>query len=691
MTTYQSSPTTLSQDDDRKDAAMISNRPGRSVTRCTNLCAIGIILALNLVSLASPAPAAAANGCHKVFVPHAVTKSPTITGLSLGDQGQGGAIPAVSTTPQNAVAVVSAVGGTAAPDARAQPDSASSAPLASASSPSSPYGMTDWNWHEDAIVAAQEMGVNWMRVYVNWQEIEVIPGCIDWMGRLANVRDVMARAKAHGMQVTASVSLAPAWAKQPGLFLPQPQLLANFIRALLQRFPGQIAAVEVLAEESTVIWPATKNRDAILYVPILQAAYQAVKEVSPSTLVTTASLWGSPEGYLEDLYSLGAGDYFDVVNFHYYPGAKPPSVNFNWWINHLKKVMARHGDGAKPVWLTEFAWTATDEWRLDGANSIIPPQQVVDNMVYVLDSSMKSGIVSKVFWYVMHDDDGMALMHSTNNYAWKTPQPALVADVQDNSTTLTVAGDWTKRWPQYGTLVVDQEQIGYASLSFSSGSTQAQALSRGVSGTTAASHGAGVTVYNRDQTADFKRQTYYAYQAFSRAHPTWGPSDIAPLPDVTLPSSGPISVRNPGFEGGKVDWSSDNYSIDLTEKHSGSASARMENTTGTWKRASQPVLTVEPDRTYFLKAWVKIDPNGSGDMYAMVMANLNDSTGKFLTVVPGNYYIYGTAGVWRQIAYPFRTPLGATQLIPFLSTDKGTGVAWFDDISIETYDVTSHP
>jgi len=123
----------------------------------------------------------------------------------------------------------------------------------------------------------------------------------------------------------------------------------------------------ILAEDNTVRWPATENRDSILYPPILKAAYLAAKAVSPNTLVVTSSLWGSPEGYLEDLYTMGAGGYFDVVNFHYYPGKTSPAVNYTWWISHLRKVMEKYGDGSKPIWLTEFAWTTTDENRIDGA------------------------------------------------------------------------------------------------------------------------------------------------------------------------------------------------------------------------------------------------------------------------------------------------------------------------------------
>lgn len=556
--------------------------------------------------------------------------------------------------------------------------------LQTAARPSlTPYGVNDWNWKDDTIQAAKEAGITWMRISVNWRTTEQVQGQRVWSGQNnADIDFYISQAEKYGMQVTASVFNAPDWARQPGLFLPRADLLADFVKAFLLRYPGRIAAVEILAEDNTVRWPATENRDSILYPPILKAAYLAAKAVSPNTLVVTSSLWGSPEGYLEDLYTMGAGGYFDVVNFHYYPGKNSPTGNYTWWISHLRKVMEKYGDGSKPIWLTEFAWTTTDENRIDGAKFIVSPQDQSDYMRYVLDTSMKSGIVEKVFWYLMHDDDGMALMHATDNYAWKTPQPGLTANIQGTSTTLTVEGDWTRRWPEYGYLELDNEYMSYTSLTLESGNTVVRGLVRGVTGTAASSHTAGATVYNRNQTTNFKRRAYYTYAAFSKANPTWTVSKVGPLPDVPPPASTGVSVTNPGFENGTTGWWG--VTLDTTQSHSGTSSAVITNTTGRTLNVGQR-LPLEPGKSYFLRAWVKIAPGSSGIMNAMVKANLNDSSGKFVAVVPGNYYIYDTKGDWREIHYAFKTPANVKQMSLVMSTERGTGTAWFDDISVEPY------
>ena len=545
----------------------------------------------------------------------------------------------------------------------------------------SPYGINDWNWTDTAMQAARDAGIGWMRIQgALWTKIEPVEGQRQWnSGPTSRIDDYMAQASRYGMKVTVPVSLAPDWAKQPGLVLPRPEPYADFITALLQRYPGQIAAVEVLAEENTVTWPATKNRDAIHYVPILKAAYQAIKAVSPDILVVAQSLWGLPRGTLEDIYAFGGKGFFDVVNMHYYPGNGAPSIGYNWWITDTHNVMAKYGDGGKPIWVTEFGWAINDEQK--SASTVVSPQQQSEYMNYVLTNSMKSGFVQRVFPYDLQDDDGMAMIHVTDSFKWYTPQPGLTGAVSPGETSLSVLGDWTKHWPSSGVLIVDEEQMGYSSLALSGTNTVAHGLVRGINGTSASSHGSGVVAYNQDLTADFKRQAYYTYKNFIAAHPTWGALDVAPIPDVASPASVAIIMANPGFENGAAGWSG-SLAVDNVERHSGTASGKVVNTTGDWLKAFQSKQPVEPFRSYTVRAWVKIDPSGSGNMSAMVMLNLLDASGRYVVDLPGNYYIYGSNGVWREIHYSFSTPANVTQAQLFLSTKGGTGTAWFDDITL---------
>lgn len=566
-----------------------------------------------------------------------------------------------------------------------------------------PYGVNDWNWIDDSMTSAKEAGVTWMRVGINWPSVEAVKGTYVWsQGANNNIDFYFSQAQKYGMKVSVVPYNAPDWAKiKTNDVWRDSGAYANFVKELLLRYPGKIGAVEVLNEDSTISWPDTKWRDAYYYLPLLKTAYQTVKAVDPGIIVTTAALWSSPVGYLEDLYQMGAKDYFDVVNFHYYPGKNSPANNFNWLISHYRQIMKKYGDGNKSIWLTEFGWNVDN--AAQEANNIVSPQQQSDYMTYVLSSSMKSGFVGKVFWYDWHGDDGMTAIHTTNNYYWNILQPQLVSSIGSGDTALTVSNttqnmrgetrtvDWTKGWPSSGTLIIDTEKINYTSLAVSAGTTIVSGLTRGTAGSAAASHTAGVRVLNQDLTANFKRQAYYTYKKFIQANPQWDASKVTPLPDVPPPASSAIAITNNGFENSATDWSG-GLTIDPSQGHSGNSSAKIANTlspTTRWVRASHRTIPVEPGKSYFLKAWVKIDPSGSGNMNAMVTGDLRNSAGSFLAGTPSNYYIYRTDGNWREIHYPFSTPADATQLVIYVSTDGGTGTAWFDDISIEPYNLTN--
>jgi hypothetical protein len=67
------------------------------------------------------------------------------------------------------------------------------------------------------------------------------------------------------------------------------------------------------------------------YVAHLQAAYNTIKAIDPDAVVMMGAIahdWFVPDGgvfvesFFDDILSLGAADYFDVANFHYYPHLK---------------------------------------------------------------------------------------------------------------------------------------------------------------------------------------------------------------------------------------------------------------------------------------------------------------------------------------------------------------------------------
>ncbi|HWS83134.1 MAG TPA: hypothetical protein VN207_02635 [Ktedonobacteraceae bacterium] len=121
----------------------------------------------------------------------------------------------------------------------------------------------------------------------------------------------------------------------------------------------------------------TPTITAANYVPILKAAYTAIKNADSSSTVLMSGLGPGPNSqepytYLQAMYAAGAQGYFDAANLHPYsfpdmpaPAATADCQNYNAFCYDLPAmyaVMEQNGDGNKKIWLTEFGCpTGTDD------------------------------------------------------------------------------------------------------------------------------------------------------------------------------------------------------------------------------------------------------------------------------------------------------------------------------------------
>ena len=97
------------------------------------------------------------------------------------------------------------------------------------------------------------------------------------------------------------------------------------------------------------------------YGPLLRAAHRTVHEAAPGAKVVLAGLTGTFDGAPWDVlrYQYRHGwiqGRFDVAAVQLYTGE---AENVARGIRLFRRVMKRHGDGRKPIWLTEFGITAS--------------------------------------------------------------------------------------------------------------------------------------------------------------------------------------------------------------------------------------------------------------------------------------------------------------------------------------------
>jgi polysaccharide biosynthesis protein PslG len=247
-----------------------------------------------------------------------------------------------------------------------------------------------------ANVAKNQLSMNWVKQQIRWETFEPVQGEYDW----AQSDLYLPAAAAAGLNVLVSVVTAPDWSREPGVDLEAHgppadyQDYVDFVVALLERYPGQIHAVEVWNEHNLDReWTSTGGLNAANYVEMLRLSYQAIKNVDPGIIVISGAL--SPTGlsdgvrawddfvYLDQMIAAGLLNYSDCIGVHH--NGINVSPNYRWdqvpndpsarfrgpfdnphhsWSfrstleQYASKVALAGGD--QKLCITEFGWASAD-------------------------------------------------------------------------------------------------------------------------------------------------------------------------------------------------------------------------------------------------------------------------------------------------------------------------------------------
>ncbi len=248
---------------------------------------------------------------------------------------------------------------------------------------------------------AEKMSLKWFKFQVRWEEVEPQRGQFDW-GKL----DLVMPSKAKfGLNIMMSIVTAPAWAREQGVNLDKhgpPANYAdyvNFVSAILQRYPGQIQAIEVWNEQNLDReWTSTVGLSAANYVSMLRETYTAIKAIDPGVIVISGALsptggWVEPDGrvsaiddfdYLSQMIDAGLLNYTDCVGAHhngYNIGPdlpwdqvpNDPTASFrgpfdnphhSWSFYSTLQTYSNKialANGQQKLCVTEFGWASTED------------------------------------------------------------------------------------------------------------------------------------------------------------------------------------------------------------------------------------------------------------------------------------------------------------------------------------------
>lgn len=249
-------------------------------------------------------------------------------------------------------------------------------------------------------VADDQLGMEWVKQQVRWEDIEVEEDQYDW----TPLDIYLPTASEEGLKVLISVVTAPEWAREPGVNVNRhgppadPEDYAEFVAKILERYPGMVHAVEVWNEQNLDReWTSTRGISARNYVELLRVTYERIKSIDPGIIVVSGAL--SPTGFddgvsarddavfMDELIAAGMLNYSDCVGVHhnginvspeYRYNEVPPEPNAtfrgpfdnphrSWSFRSTLQTYAlkiENAGGDQKLCVTEFGWASAED--LDG-------------------------------------------------------------------------------------------------------------------------------------------------------------------------------------------------------------------------------------------------------------------------------------------------------------------------------------
>jgi polysaccharide biosynthesis protein PslG len=147
------------------------------------------------------------------------------------------------------------------------------------------------------------------------------------------------------------------------------------------------------------------------YARLLKISAKGLRAGDPAAQVLTGGLFPvhtirntvGMVSYLKALYRVhGVTNYFDAIGLHPY---SPTPRGVVHWVRVARRIMDRHGDGAKPIWITEFGWvTGGKRFKLSPLKSTLSEQAQRLSATYgLLERNAKALGIASALWFSFTD------------------------------------------------------------------------------------------------------------------------------------------------------------------------------------------------------------------------------------------------------------------------------------------------
>ncbi len=255
--------------------------------------------------------------------------------------------------------------------------------------------------------AMEDIGAAWIRCDFAWTDLEYVRGGWNFSGS----DKVVEKAGGRGVKILGILGASPPWANGGKDWRHPPtdmEAWRNYVRTVVARYAGRVAAWEVWNEENIhAFWQP--EPDPAQYVNLLAAASPEIRSSDPEATVVMGGVAGLGSDYLDACLRLGAAEHIDAIAYHPYAetiGVKgqpeeeafrPKEPLCRTLVEFVHWLVAQHTTKDLEVWITEVGWTTCAQ-----APPGVDVKTQADYMLRTL-INYASTDVDRVIWFNLRD------------------------------------------------------------------------------------------------------------------------------------------------------------------------------------------------------------------------------------------------------------------------------------------------
>jgi polysaccharide biosynthesis protein PslG len=271
-------------------------------------------------------------------------------------------------------------------------------------------------------------GARTVRWTFSWARIERSQGSFDWSAADRVVGDLASR----GIRVAPTLYASPRWLEGSAATPPIDSQRARdawqrFLREAVKRYGpgGTYWTVQYLVSHPGAkplpintwqIWNEPNLRSHFAprpsparYATLLQLSRPAIAQGDPGAKVIFAGMPGYSNDvdawdFLKRVYMQGgAGQAFDIAALH------PYARNVDQMLGEVKrfrKVMREHGDGGKPLWITEIGWGSAHKTSFGLTKGKHGQARMLRRSFDALKHKRRAWRIKRVLWFNFRDAKG---------------------------------------------------------------------------------------------------------------------------------------------------------------------------------------------------------------------------------------------------------------------------------------------